>query len=71
MKSSASEKDRVYQVVPDFTGMGIAEASDVLRMLNERSGIKYFIKGEGRVFAQKPAPGSSIKDSQAIIIFMR
>lgn len=71
VKSSASEKDRVYQVVPDFTGMGIAEASDVLRMLNERSGIKYFIKGEGRVFAQKPAPGSSIKDSQAIIIFMR
>jgi hypothetical protein len=51
--------------------MGAGEALDVLRVLNERNGIKYYIKGDGRVFAQKPAPGNRIQNNEIIIIFMR
>lgn len=71
VKSTQRERDRDYLTVPDFTGLGTAESLDILRVLNERNGIKYYIKGEGRVFAQKPAPGSSIQNNENIIIFMR
>lgn len=71
VKSTQKEKDRDYVTVPDFTGMGAGEALDVLRVLNERNGIKYYIKGDGRVFAQKPAPGNRIQNNENIIIFMR
>jgi len=71
VKRTSKDKDREYLTVPDFTGMGAGESLDILRVLNERNGIKYYIKGEGRVFAQKPAPRSSIRNNENIIIFMR
>jgi cell division protein FtsI/penicillin-binding protein 2 len=71
VKSTLKEKDRDYLTVPDFNGLGAGESLDILRVLNERNGIKYYIKGEGRVFAQKPAPGSRIQNNDNIIIFMR
>ena len=71
VKRSARERDPDYQLVPDLTGMSTGEAAEVLRVLGERNGIKYFIKGEGRVFAQKPAPGSGVKTNGTIILFMR
>jgi len=71
VKSTQRERVRDYLTVPDFTGLGTAESLDILRVLNERNGIKYYIKGEGRVFAQKPAPGSSIQNNENIVIFMR
>jgi len=71
LKNTRKDADRDYLTVPDFTGLGSGEALDVLRVLNERNGIRYYIKGEGRVFAQKPAPGSRIQNNENIIIFMR
>lgn len=71
VKTSPGGRDAVYQTVPDFTGMGAGEALDILRVLNERNGIRYYVRGEGRVFSQKPAPGSRIQNNGNIIIFMR
>lgn len=71
VKRTQRDMGAIYQTVPDFTGMGAGESLDILRVLNERNGIKYYIKGEGRVFAQKPAPGSKIQNNGNIIIFMR
>ncbi len=65
-ESAASE----FQTVPDLKGMNIAEAAAVLRVLGEKHGIKYYIKGSGRVYGQKPAPGSSISKGENVILFM-
>jgi cell division protein FtsI/penicillin-binding protein 2 len=60
-----------YQSIPDLRGMNTSEAALVLRVLGDKYGIKYFIKGSGRVYGQKPAPGSGIKPGENIILFMR
>ncbi|HNX25155.1 MAG TPA: penicillin-binding transpeptidase domain-containing protein [Spirochaetota bacterium] len=60
-----------YQSIPDLRGMNTSEAAAVLRVLGEKYGIKYFIKGSGRIYGQKPAPGSGIKPGENIILFMR
>lgn len=71
IKKSAAKGKPDFQSVPDLTGMNTAEVASVLRIIYERHGIKYFIKGSGRVFAQKPAPGSELKQGENLIIFMR
>jgi len=71
IKNSGEYKERGYQTVPDFTGLGTGEAAGILRVLGERNGIKYYIKGQGRVYGQKPAPGSQIQDKGTIILYMR
>jgi len=60
-----------YQSIPDLRGMNTSEAAAVLKVLGEKYGIKYFIKGSGRVYGQKPVPGSGIKPGDNIILFMR
>jgi len=59
-----------FQSIPDLKGMNTAEVSAVLRVLGEKYGVKYYIKGSGRVYGQKPAPGSSITQGENIILFM-
>ncbi len=71
IKNSRRERDIDYQTMPDFTGLGAGEAAKILRVLNEKSGIRFYLKGEGRVYAQKPVPGSEIKSNESIIILMR
>ncbi|PKL16584.1 MAG: hypothetical protein CVV49_15470, partial [Spirochaetae bacterium HGW-Spirochaetae-5] len=61
MKKSQERVNFEYQTVPDLRGMNTAEAAAVLRVLGEKYGVKYYIKGSGRVYGQKPAPGSGLK----------
>lgn len=68
----SNEKVRFeYQSVPDLRGMSVSDAAAVLRVLGEKYGVKYYIKGSGRVYAQKPAPGSGIKQGENLILFLR
>ncbi len=60
-----------YQSIPDLRGMSVSEAAAVLRVLGEKYGVKYFVKGSGKVYGQKPAPGGSITPGENIILFMR
>ena len=71
MKKSVDRKKTIYDTVPDLRGMNIHEVADVLRILNEKHGIKYYLKGSGRVYAQKPVPGSSIQQGENIILHLR
>ncbi len=70
LKRSQESVKPEYQSLPDLKGMNTAEAAAVLRVLNEKYGIRYFIKGSGRVYAQKPAPGSALTQGENIILFM-
>jgi cell division protein FtsI (penicillin-binding protein 3) len=60
-----------FQTIPDLRGMNTSEAAEVLRVLGEKYGVKYYIKGSGRVYGQKPVPGNGIKQGESIILFMR
>jgi cell division protein FtsI (penicillin-binding protein 3) len=71
MKKSKDREIAVYDTVPDLRGMNIYEVADVLRALSEKHGIKYYLKGSGRVYAQKPSPGESIKQGGDIILHLR
>jgi len=71
IKKSRDAGKLEYQSIPDLRGMNTAEAAMVLRVMGEKYGVKYFIKGSGRVYAQKPAPGSGIRQGENIILFMR
>jgi beta-lactam-binding protein with PASTA domain len=71
IKKSAAKERAEYRSLPDLTGMNTAEIASVLKILGEKNGIKYYIKGSGRVYAQKPAPGSELKQGENLIIFMR
>lgn len=59
-----------FQTVPDLTGMDVSEAAVVLRVLGEKYGVKYYIKGSGRVYGQKPAAGSAINRGENLVLFM-
>ena len=71
MKKSAGREKAIYNTVPDLRGMNISEVADVLRALSEKHGVKYYLKGFGRVYAQKPAPGSAIQQGDNIILHLR
>ncbi len=71
MKKSQERVNFEYQTVPDLRGMNTAEAAAVLKVLGEKYGVKYFIKGSGRVYGQKPAPGSGLKQGENLILFMK
>jgi membrane peptidoglycan carboxypeptidase len=71
MKKSQERVNFEYQTVPDLRGMNTAEAAAVLKVLGEKYGVKYFIKGSGRVYGQRPAPGSGLKQGENLILFMR
>jgi cell division protein FtsI (penicillin-binding protein 3) len=71
MKKSQDRGRVVYDTVPDLRGMNVYEVADVLRALSEKHGVKYYLKGSGRVYAQKPLPGSAIQQGENIIIYLR
>ena len=71
MKKSADREKKIYTTVPDLRGMNISEVADVLRTLGEKHGVRYYLKGAGRVYAQKPAPGSAIQQGENIILHLR
>ncbi len=71
VKQSRENAGFEYQFIPDLRGMNTSEAAVVLRVLGEKYGVKYYIKGSGRVYGQKPAPGSGISQGENIILFMR
>ncbi len=60
-----------FQTMPDLNGMDVSEAAAVLRVLGEKYGVKYYIKGAGRVYAQKPVAGSAINSGESLVLFMR
>lgn len=51
--------------MPDFTGMGVAEALELAR---ER-GIRVEVEGSGRAIAQFPPPGAANKPAECRIVF--
>ena len=71
MKRSAAGEKKVYATVPDLRGMNIYEVAEVLRALGEKYDVKYYLKGSGRVYAQKPLPGSAIQQGENIILHLR
>jgi len=71
VKKSAAVPDMKFSTIPDFRGMNTAGAAAVLRVLEEKYGMKYYIRGSGRVYGQKPVPGSEIIQGENIILFMR
>ncbi|MCL1864225.1 MAG: penicillin-binding transpeptidase domain-containing protein [Spirochaetes bacterium] len=71
VKKSTDREKAVYDTVPDLRGMNIYEAAACLRALSENHGVKYYLKGSGRVYAQKPIPGSDIKQGENIILHLR
>jgi len=70
LKKSQEPGMTEYRSIPDLSGMNTYEAAAVLRTLSEKYGIKYFVKGSGRVYGQKPVPGSAINPGDNIILFM-
>ncbi|MCL2154480.1 MAG: penicillin-binding transpeptidase domain-containing protein [Leptospirales bacterium] len=70
MKKSVDKKI-IYDTVPDLRGMNINEVADVLRILSEKHDVKYYLKGAGKVYAQKPMPGSTIQQGDNIILHLR
>ena len=71
IKKSREPGKLEFQSIPDLRGMNTYEAATVLKILDEKYGVKYFVKGSGRVYGQKPAPGSGIRQGESIILFMR
>jgi beta-lactam-binding protein with PASTA domain len=71
MKKSADSGKKIYATVPDLRGMNVYEVADVLRALGEKYDVKYYLKGSGRVYAQKPLPGSNIQQGENIILHLR
>jgi beta-lactam-binding protein with PASTA domain len=71
MKKSVQRAKKDFQTVPDFRGMSTAESAEILSMIGERYGIKYYLKGSGRVYAQKPEPGIALKSEENIVLFLR
>jgi len=51
--------------MPDFTGLGLAEALELAR---ER-GIRVEVEGSGRAIAQFPPPGAAHKPAECRIVF--
>lgn len=69
-----STPERVYistGLMPDLSGMTAGEASIVLRALEDEAGIKYYIKGSGRVYGQKPAAGTPVGRGSTVLVYMR
>jgi cell division protein FtsI/penicillin-binding protein 2 len=57
--------------MPDLRGMNFQEISGILADMSSSPGVKYYIKGTGRVFAQKPLPETVLKNGDKVIINMR
>jgi beta-lactam-binding protein with PASTA domain len=57
--------------MPDFTGMNLAPALDLLARMQAMTGVRYSIQGTGRIYKQVPEAGSPLKPGQDLVIFFR
>jgi len=71
IKKSPGGKLFSGNAMPDLRGMNFYEVSGILADLNRSLGIKHYIKGAGTVAAQRPLPGTVLKENDTIIINMR
>ena len=70
-KTSQSMQLKDFVTMPDLSGMTIHEASIVLQDLTLRYGIKYYIKGAGRVAGQKPSAGTKLNNNDSVFIILK
>lgn len=71
IKKSPAGKLFSGNTMPDLRGMNFYEVSGILADLNRSLDVKHFIKGTGIVAAQRPLPGTALKQNDTIIINMR
>ncbi len=57
--------------MPDFRGTRLAPALRTLRVMQDRFGVDYRLKGSGRVTSQSPEPGAKVKRGGKVILYMR
>jgi len=70
-KTSQGMQRMDYTTMPDLSGMTISEASIVLQDLTLHYGIKYYVKGYGRVAAQKPSAGTKLNKNDSVFIILK
>ncbi len=58
-------------VMPDLRGMNAGEVSVVLQAIERENGVKYYLKGAGRVYGQRPEPGAVLARGDTVLIYMR
>lgn len=71
VKSTSRLVYRSSGVMPDLRGMTVGQVSIVLRALEDTAGVEYYIKGSGRVYGQRPGPGSVVTKNGTILVYMR
>ncbi len=71
VRKTSGELDLPDEVVPDFRSMNAGGAAVVLSVMTSKYGKKYSIKGSGTVYAQKPDPGTLLKNTEKIFLYMR
>lgn len=71
VKSSSRLAFRPGGVMPDLRGMTVGQVSVVLKALEDDAGVKYFIRGSGRVYGQRPEPGMVVARNGTILVYMR
>ncbi len=71
VKSSSKIEFRPGGVMPDLRGMTPGQLSVMLKALEDETGVKYYIRGSGRVYGQKPEPGVVLKKGGTILVYMR
>ncbi len=57
--------------MPDFSGMRLPAALDLLVEMRKKTSSNYSILGSGKVYRQSPAPGSMLKTGQDIVLYLR
>jgi cell division protein FtsI/penicillin-binding protein 2 len=57
------------RAMPDFTGMSLAPALDLLARMQAMTGVRYSIQGTGRIYKQVPEAGSPLKPGHDVVIY--
>jgi len=71
IKSSSRLVYRPGGIMPDLRGMTVGQVSVVLKALEEETGAKYYIRGSGRVYGQRPEPGVVLGRNGTVLVYMR
>jgi len=58
-------------LMPDLRGMTPGEVAIVMEALGREAGVKYYIRGSGRVYGQRPEPGTAVKNGSTVLIYMK
>ncbi len=57
------------RTMPDFSGKRLPEALGLLVEMRRTIGVRYAIRGSGRVVEQRPAPGTRLKSGAEVLLF--